>query len=212
MSTKKPSRVVPVIVGAVIVLVCVGALFWLVYGMMQTPVKQTRQVTQIVKIVRPPPPPPDQPPPPPPPDKVDEPLPKDTPEEKPAEEAPPSEQLGLDAEGSGDGDGFGLAARKGGRDLLATGGGVFAWYTSLVKDSVLDALSNDERVRHGTYSVMVRCWVGQDGRITDAKLATSTGSPQRDAAIEEIVRKLRLREGPPLELPQPVTLKISSHG
>ena len=52
-----------------------------------------------------------------------------------------------------------------------------------------------------------------DGRVENIKLATSTGSAERDAAIAEVVSRMgKLREGPPLEMPQPLTLKIVSRG
>jgi protein TonB len=205
-------RVASLLIGSLVVVAVVGLLVWAVHSLLQKPAKTQRQMTQIVKIVRPPPPPPDQPPPPPPPDKIDEPLPKDTPDEKPAEDAPQSEQLGLDAEGVAGGDGFGLAARKGGRDLLG-GGAAFAWYTTIVKDSVLEVLSEDERIRRGSYSVTVKVWVSNDGRVENVKLASSSGNPQLDAAIASALGKLgKVREGPPLEMPQPVTLKIVSRG
>src|SRR5262245_1063784 len=81
----------------------------------------TRPAAQVVQIVRPPPPPPSEPPPPPPPEeKIQEVLQQDTPEPAPSDDAAP-EQLGLDAEGTAGGDAFGLAARRGGSDLVGTG-------------------------------------------------------------------------------------------
>ena len=100
--------------------------------------------------------------PPPPEEKIEEPLPQDTPEEAPPDDAAPAEQLGLDAEGVAGSDGFGLAARKGGQGL-GLGGAAFAWYTALLKDSILDALSADERLRKGTYQLTVRVWLTSGG-------------------------------------------------
>jgi protein TonB len=134
------------------------------------------------------------------------------PEPEAAEEAPPGEQLGLDAEGVAGGDAFGLAARRGGSDIIGGGGGAaFAWYTGMIKDGILDALSQDERVRTGNYRLTVRVWLASDGRVERIALADSTGDPQLDAAIEQaLTRVRRLREAPPLEMPQPVTLRIVS--
>lgn len=172
-----------------------------------------REAPQIVQIVRPPPPPPDEPPPPPPPDeKIDEPLPQDTPDPEPADESP-AEQLGLDAEGVAGSDGFGLAARRGGSDITGTGGAAFAWYTTLLKDAILERLSEDERVRKGNYRVTVRVWLADDGRVERTQLAESTGNHDVDDAIEHSLGRLgRLREAPPLEMPQPITLRIASRG
>jgi protein TonB len=171
-----------------------------------------RQTAQVIQMIRPPPPPPDQPPPPPPEEKVDEPLPQDTPEPEQAPEAAP-EQLGLDADGAAGADGFGLAARRGGRDLVGSGTGAFVWYTTMVKDAILDSLSGDERIRKGSYQVTVRVWLATDGRVERIRLAGTSGNRELDGAIEQALARLgRVREAPPLEMPQPVTLRIVSRG
>jgi periplasmic protein TonB len=203
-------RLVPLLGGVVIVALVVGGLIWLIRDMQKEPDKPQRQVAQVVKVIRPPP---DQPPPPPPPpeEKIEEPLPQETPEETPPDEAAPAEQLGLDAEGVAGADGFGLAARKGGRDLLGTGGAAFAWYTGSLKDRILEMLSEDERIRRGKYQVTVSVWVRDDGTIEQIKLRSTSGDRSLDQAIEESLRRMhRAQEAPPLEMPQPVTLRIVS--
>lgn len=204
-------RFVPLLGGAAIVAVVVLALIWVVRSMQEKPEGPKRQTAQIVKIVRPPPPPP-EPPPPPPEEKIEEPLPQETPEEAPPDEAAPAEQLGLDAEGVAGSDGFGLAARKGGREI-GLGGAAFAWYTTMLKDSILDVLSEDERIRRGNYQVTVRVWLTSTGAVERIKLASTSGNRDLDAAIEHALEKMgRVREAPPLEMPQPVTLRIVSRG
>lgn len=213
MSQQKSfARFVPLIAGAAIVLIVVIGLIWAIRGMMQDkPDQPKRQVAQVIKLVRPPPPPPEPPPPPPPEEKIEEQLPQETPEETPPDEAAPAEQLGIDAEGVAGGDGFGLAARKGGRDLLGGGGAVFAWYTGRLKDAILNMLSDDERIRKGKYQVTVRVWVGSDGKVERIKLQSTSGSRELDSAIEDVLQKMgRMDEAPPLEMPQPVTLRIVS--
>jgi len=206
----------PIVVGVLLVAVVLG-LIWLVKGLMEAKVdKPKREVAQVIKLVRPPPPPPEPPPPPPPPEeKIEEPLPQETPEDSPTpDDAPPAaESLGLDAEGVAGADGFGLAARKGGRDLLGTGGSAFALYTSMLKDSIATALSEDERIRRGSYQVTVRVWVSRTGDIEKIKLASTSGNRELDQAIERSLEKIgRMREAPPSEMPQPVTLRIVSRG
>jgi protein TonB len=209
---KSFARFVPVIAGTVIVVIVTALLIWVIRSMQDKPQSPKRQVAQVVKIVRPPPPPPEQPPPPPPPEeKIEEPLPQETPEEAPPDEASPAEQLGIDAEGVAGGDGFGLAARKGGRDLVGGGGAVFAWYTGRLKDAIQNMLSEDERIRRGKYQVTVRVWVGQDGKVERIKLQSTSGSRELDSAIESALQKVqRMEDAPPLEMPQPVTLRIVS--
>jgi protein TonB len=204
----------PIVVGVLLVAVVVG-LIWFVKGLMESKVdKPKREVAQIIKLVRPPPPPPEPPPPPPPPEeKIEEPLPQETPEEAPPDASSPAESLGLDAEGVAGSDGFGLAARKGGHDLVGTGGSAFGWYTSMLKDSIVSALSDDDRIRRGSYQVTVRVWLSRTGDIEKIKLASTSGNRELDQAIERSLAKLgRVREAPPLEMPQPVTLRILSRG
>jgi protein TonB len=171
-----------------------------------------RQVPQVIQLIRPPPDVPPPPPPPSPPEKVDVPLPKDTPDPTPAPDNAP-EQLGLDADGTAGSDAFGLAARSGGTDLIGTGSAIFGRYTLMLKDAIQSALSDDAKVHRGNYSVVVRVWVASDGMIERVALVQSSGKRELDAAIEQVLsRPTRVAEGPPLEMPQPVTLKIVSKG
>jgi protein TonB len=205
---RRPSRWVPLAMGGAGILVAVFlVVIWARHMMAQKP-KKVREVPQIVQLVRPPP----QvtpPPPPPPPEKVEEPLPQDQPNPTP-DNAP--EQLGLDAEGTAGGDAFGLAARHGGADLLGTGTAIFGHYTSLLKDAIQDRLSENEKVRHGSYSAAVRVWINSDGSVLRAVLVQSTGKRDLDSVIEREARLARVGEPPPLEMPQPITLKIVSRG
>jgi protein TonB len=204
-------RYLPIAAGCVIVVAVLVVLIWLINGVLSKKTSTKRQTVQIIKIIRPPPPPPElPPPPPPPPDKVEQPLPKDTPEEK-RDQTPPDQPLGLDADASAGSDGFGLAARKGGQDLIGSAAGAFASYTNLLKGSLLDALSDDERLRRGSYSVIVRVWLATDGRIDRIAVAQPSGNIELDGYIQKALAHFtRMREAPPLEMPQPVTLKIVS--
>jgi protein TonB len=197
---------------AVVVLVAVG-LFLLIRSVLgNKDAGPKRQIVQTIQLIRPPPPPPDVPPPPPP-DKVEEKLVQNTPDSPKDAEPDTNQQLGLDAEGSAGGDDFGLAARHGGSDLLGGSSSPFAGYVSLVRDAILETLSDDKRVRKGNYSVVVRIWLLRDGRVDRYKLAQATGNQQLDAAIEQDLAHVgRVREAPPLEMPEPLTVKIVSKG
>lgn len=207
------SRWLPLAGGVLLVLAMIIGLVLLARGLMLgKPQKAQRQVAQVVQLLRPPPP--VEPPPPPPPEeeeKIEEPEPQDAPE--PEAESAAAEQLGLDADGAAGGDGFGLAARRGGQDLVGKGSAMFVWYTTMLKETILDALSADETVRTGSYTVIVRLWLASDGRVERIALAQSTGRSSVDSAIERaLTRVARVRDAPPLEMPQPVTLKIVSRG
>jgi len=208
---RRPPRWVPVVVGgAAICLALLGVYLWASHVMAQKPQK-VRQVPQVVQLIRPPqdtPPPP----PPPPPEKIEEPLPQDqpTPDQTPDS---PDQQLGLDADASAGGDAFGLAARKGGADLVGTGTAIFGRYTALVKEAIQDALGDEDAVRKGNYTAIVRVWLANDGRVERAVLVQGTGKRDVDKAIElALTRVQRVPEAPPLEMPQPIVLKVVSKG
>lgn len=210
---RKGRRTIRILAGSVVALILVcGFVLFVQRMLLAKSAKPGRQV-QIVQIIRPPPPPPDQPPPPPP-EKAEQPLPKDQPEPTPKddEQAPPA-PLGLDAEGTAGDDAFGLAARKGGSDLLGGNGtAAFAWYTNRLKDAVVERLSSDSRIGSKKFSVSVRVWIDAEGRIKEVKLASTTGNRDLDQRIEAALSSLtRLSDAPPLEMPQPVNLKIVSH-
>jgi len=126
---------------------------------------------------------------------------------------PPPGLLGLDAEGSAGGDEFGLAARKGGRDLLASGGNAYSWYAGLLKEEILGQLSSEKRAHSGDYTVIVRVWVRNDGTVDRVRIAQSSGNRERDQAIEAALSRItRLSQAPPADMPEPISLRIVSRG
>jgi periplasmic protein TonB len=205
----------PVVIGALAVTtIGVGAIA-LVRNFLHTPPGQPKPLVQQIQLIRPPPPPPDLPPPPPPPpeEKVAVPDPQDKPDPQQSDEPPPGEQLGLDAEGSAGGDEFGLAARKGGRDLLASGGSAYAWYAGLLKNEILDRLNSEKAAHSGDYSVVVRVWIRNDGTVDRVRIAQSSGNRERDQAIETALARItRLSQAPPADMPEPISLRIVSRG
>ena len=109
------------------------------------------------------------------------------------------------------GDAFGLAARKGGHEITGSGGAVFAWYTQILKDAIVERLAGDRTLRSKKFTIGVRIWIAPDGQVQNARLATSSGNHDVDGAVEAVLARLgKLREAPPLEMPQPITLKILS--
>jgi protein TonB len=206
-------RKAPLIGGVLAGLLLVGAMVWFVRDFMSHKTeKPTRAVQNITVIRPPPPPPPEETPPPPPPEKMQEQIQQNEPEPTPDNSpAPPQQALGLDAEGNAGDDGFGLAARKGGSDIVGGGGAAFAWYTGKLKDEVTDRLSNDAKLRGKKYSIGVRIWLEADGRIRDVKMTSGTGSRELDSAISSDIAALgRLSASPPIEMPQPISLQIVS--
>lgn len=90
MGRNKLRRYFPLAAGGLIVAVVLVGLIWLIADFLGKKADtQKRQTLQIVKIIRPPPLE-QPPPPPPPPDKVEQPWPKDTPDQKP-DQTPPDQ-------------------------------------------------------------------------------------------------------------------------
>jgi periplasmic protein TonB len=169
---------------------------------------QRKKVVQQVTIITPPPPPP--------------PPPEQEPEVQEPEEAAPVDDmdeampdedmgedagndLGLDADGAAGADGFGLLARKGGRGIV--GGG----YGSLVVQEINAMLVDDERLRSKEYTVLVKIWISENGDIERFKIDKKSGDETVVATLESVLARLgTISEGPPLELPQPIRLRIKS--
>ena len=208
---RRRRRYLPLIlVGVTVPLLGAGA-FALVRSFLASSPGQPMKVVQEIHVIRPPPPPPDVPPPPPPPDeKVDVPDPQQPPDPAPSNDPPPSERLGLDAEGGAGGDSFGLVGNKGGRELLASGGSAYAWYSNLLQNEIKDCLADNKDV-HGS-AVAVRMWLRDDGTTIDrVRLVDSTGDHARDKAIETSMQRCRFSRAPPDGTPQPISFRIVPH-
>jgi protein TonB len=196
-----------VIAGTVLGIVGLGLVAGAAKLMMSDKPPPAKMVVQEVKIIRTPPPPPREEPPPPP-EEVDVPEPEPQPEPTPSDEPPPGD-LGLDAEGTAGSDGFGLAARPGGRDLVGSGQSQLTWYAGLVQSAILAELNNEKMVRSRAYNVPIRVWARSDGSIERSELAQSTGDREVDRAIERAVARVtRIPYAAPTEMPQPITIRL----
>jgi protein TonB len=188
-----------------------SAAVYYIKQLIESPAPQLKRVVQQVQLIRPPPPPIERPPEPP---KVDEekiPEPEQPPPETASDQPPPGDQLGLDAEGGAGGDSFGLLARKGGRDLLASGGDRFAWYAGALKDDLLSFLSEHPDIRQRAYSVNVRLWLDGKGAVTRVALSSSTGDHNLDRALQSLLGSMdKVAQAPPEDMPQPVQIRIVS--
>jgi len=176
-----------------------------------------KSVVQI-SLVTPPPPPP---PPPKPPEeqpkmkeevKMEQPKPVEQPQDAPS--SPPPGPLGLDSAGSGPGDGFGLAGRPGGRDVIAGGGGgglSLSLFGSAAARHIAQELARDTKLKGVKYSIEVRIWLARDGRIEREELLRGSGDREVDDHIREGLRQLgNLRQAVPENLPQPLRIRVTS--
>lgn len=200
-------------------LALLGAASWWLIDFIGQPAAKPRGVQQVA-LVRPPPPPP---PPPKPPEKLPEPpkvkeevkvdTPKDEPKpaDKPADDKPAADKpLAVDADGSAGSDGFGLAANRGGRDLLTTGGGGGAYYSGLLQRHFFEALTRNRKVLKDEFRVVVKVWIGDDGRVQKADIVNGSGDAQVDDLIQLTLLDMSpLRDVPPSSM-RPIQLRLSN--
>jgi hypothetical protein len=148
-----------------------------------------------------------------------------TPEEADAapEEAPPGEQLGVDADGSAGGDAFGLVGKKGGRALIGSnpgdGAGAlrrYAWYNQAVEKAVrakLDGLLEAEKGLAGKgLAAEVELFLDADGVIQSHRIRKSSGNKEMDALLARALGMVRLDEPPPEGMPRGLRIQIQARG
>ncbi|MCU0840779.1 MAG: TonB C-terminal domain-containing protein [Thiobacillaceae bacterium] len=206
--------------GAFLVLFSVAAVL-MVKNFIASAEKPEKPRVQRISLVKPPPP--RDLPKPPEPEKIEQEQPKEeisladappTPDAPQDEGPPPGEQLGLDAEGGAGGDAFGLAARKGGRDIttLGSGGGDRqGWYGRAIARHFEDGLRRARQLQGTSYQVVVNVWFDPGGQVRRVTLARGSGDSRTDQLVqEEILGLPPLRESLPEDLPQPVRIRVAS--
>ena len=212
------SRLKVALLGLGLVLLMAAAI-WLLITYLSGPSAKPSAIRQIALIKQPPQPPPPKPPekPPEPPKikeevKIDQPKDEPKPDEpKAADEKPASDKpLGVDAEGGAGSDGFGLAGNKGGRDFLTTGGGGGAYYSGLLQRQFFEALTRNRKVLKDEFRVVVRVWLGVDGRVQKADIVTGSGNAKVDDLIQVTLLEMTpLRDIPPSSM-RPMQLRLSN--
>ncbi len=203
-------RIVSRFAGGIGAVLLIAGFVWFVHTMMGMKKSKPERLVQTIQVIRPPPPPPEQPPPPPP-EKAEEQLPKDQPEPTPDQpDQSPDQPLGVDAEGSAGGDAFGLAARRGGSDLIGGGGSApYAWYTNRMRDQLKERLAAAPCTKSAKGSVSTRIVVGADGRVKQIRLTTTTGNSRVDECVDRVLASITsIGDPPPPGMPEQVNLKV----
>jgi protein TonB len=216
MTKQKHFRVyIPRIIGGLLAALAIFYVVKIIVGFIDTKPAKNEKKIQPITLMKPPPPPPpppkvEKPPEPEIKEKIEEPEPDPEPlPESPQDEAP-ARDLGLDAEGTAGTDGFGLAARKGGTGLFG-GGNPFAWYGGLIKNDLVNLLSNYEQLRRKGYTAIVKIWLKPDGSVERVELARGSNDPEIDDLLSSTLNKYkRVNEPPPPGMQQPIKLKITS--
>lgn len=209
----------PVLAGGVFMLLFTAGVIGLVRDFINDAEPREKVKVQKISLVKPPPPKPEEKPPEP--EKVEQEQPREevqveappTPDQPQDEGPPPGEQLGLDAEGGAGSDGFGLAARKGGRDITTLGGGGDrdAWYGRLISRYLEDNLRRIKRLQGANYNVTAQVWFDDGGGVLRVRLTQGSGNAQTDQILREELSSLPpLRDPLPADLPQPVRVRVAS--
>jgi len=171
-----------------------------------------------IRLPAPVPTPPPAPTPPPPQEikqeqKMVEQAPVDEKEEKPDDKPPEAAPVTTSIVGNGP-DAFGLKAGSGGNYLGGSGAArqrsKWGWYAGQVQTTIGDALRKNPLTRSATLSLKVRIWPDVTGRVTRAKLAETTNDAKIDAAINDALTGLQLKEAPPEGMPTPIVLRITA--
>lgn len=131
------------------------------------------------------------------------------------DEPPPSATLGVDADaGSGSGDAFGLAARKGGRSLIGGGGGsgsIYGWYTnrftSGLQQQINEIIRQEGGLPEGKWKTVVEIELDLYGSIKKYSIIGSSGNQKMDAAVTKALKTARFNEPMPPGMPH--VLKVS---
>jgi protein TonB len=204
-------RMLPTL-AVLVMLLLAGGLVYVLKTWLADNQPESRKIVQQVTILTPPPPPPppEEQPPEPEVEEEIEPEPDEVVEETPENAEPPAgSDLGVDADGAGAGDGFGLIGKKGGRSLLD--GSPFAWYEGLMVSELQDVLSNIDALKSVEYDLRIKLKLGFDGSVERIVLVSTTGDRKKDemllSALHEFTRFSRM---PPGKMPPVVTLKITS--
>ena len=208
------------LLGGMLALAFLAGTAWLIVSNLGGQKAPKKPGVQQVAILKQPPPPPPKPPekPPEPPKikeevKIDQPKPDPVPD-KPADPAPADKPLALDADGAAGADGFGLAANRGGRDITTIGnatggGGTGRYFTGLLQRNFFEALARNRKAPQDEFSVVVKVWIGEDGRIQRTSIVNGSGNAELDQLITATLADMApLREVPPGNLRQ-VQLRLN---
>lgn len=218
---------------AIGVLAAIGYGIWSVLAQKSAVKKPAVQQITLIKPPPPPPPPKVEPKPPPEPPKPKEEVKLDQPKPDPvpkSEAPPPSEQLGVDAKGTGAGDSFGIVGNPGGRSITETapvaaaapapapapviGGAPRADYTAYIgrlQKQIEDALARNDKLRAVPYRVAIRISFNADGTFRGISLDDSTGDADADAALRSALASISLttETGSP-RLPREARIRITN--
>lgn len=137
-----------------------------------------------------------------------------------ADAAPQDSALGVDADGEGAGDGFGLVGKRGGQDIVTLGddaGGAgeaqrvaFGLYAALVRQRLEGELAGNRRLTQGDHASVVDVWIDARGRLERMDISRSSGNAEVDRALRDAFAAMPVLPEPPVGMPLPLRMRITS--
>jgi len=121
---------------------------------------------------------------------------------------PPGKPSGPASDDGIGGPGGGGGTIGGGGD----GGSRFGWYGAKVQDAVHQALDQNTKTRHASFSHLhIRLWIDSAGRVTRATVTGSSGDPVIDDVLKnQAFANVQITEPPPSDMPMPVVMTIDA--
>jgi hypothetical protein len=194
----------------------VGA--WAVYNSLLDD-RNAGQVVQSVELLGPATPPKPEPEPPPEEMEIEE---SEVELEAPVEQTEPAgaidDRLGVDGDATGAGDGFGLVAKRGGREIIGlegTGDGAamslaVGQFAQAVRADIERQLADRAELRKSSYVATVKLWIEPDGRVLRFELSQISAGGELRSVLESALGTLRRVTAPPVGMPLPIWLRISA--
>lgn len=146
-------------------------------------------------------------------------LPPEEIEDTGKEDMPPGEDLGLDSEGTGGADSFGLKAKKGGRSLIGGSRGSksllrrYAWYTRILQDEIRQKvnkyLEDKKEIPGGKYKMVLEVKLDSIGNMVLVTIFKSSGNFVVDNIVEQAIIGFKVSEIPPEEMPKKMKIKVT---
>jgi hypothetical protein len=82
-------------------------------------------------------------------------------------------------------------------------------YLAIVQAAIESAFCRQAETVPGHYRLALQFRIGTSGEVLYPQLLSSTGDRERDRTITELLRNLRIEQGPPPGMRQPLTMLVS---
>lgn len=86
---------------------------------------------------------------------------------------------------------------------------VLSEYANILQSNIQAALQRNEKTRGGRYRFGVKLWIDSSRTVQRIQLFESTGDPERDVSVAEVLRGLVISRAPPPGAPQPVHVLVT---